>query len=67
MSTPGRVDTAKKLMEAMKSVVSMEREARGIDKIPAEKPTDGLAAFLAGRKGSTLPIACDVEPDEFIR
>ena len=66
ISTPGRVDTAKKLVETMKSVIAMEREAYSIDSIPIENPISGVAALLAGMKRSALPIVHEVERDEYI-
>lgn len=53
ISTPGRVDSAKKLVEAMKIAVTMEREAYGIEGAPLkiEGSASGpmtLAAFYAG-------------------
>ena len=64
ISMPGRVDTAKKLIETMKSVIGMEREAYGIDSTPAEVAQNGIAAFLAGMKRSALPVVYEVEPDD---
>ena len=66
ISTPGRVDTAKKLIETMKSVVSMEREAYGIDATPSETPANSIAAFLANMKRSALPVVIDVGRDEHL-
>ena len=66
ISTPGRVDTAKKLIETMKSVVSMEREAYGIDALPVANPTDSLTAFLLGMKRSALPVVQEVGRDEHL-
>jgi hypothetical protein len=64
ISTPGRVDTAKKLVETVKSVVAMEREAYGIDVGPAEVAGGSIAAFLAGMKRSALPVVVDVSEDD---
>ncbi len=64
ISTPGRVDTAKKLIETLKSVVSMEREAYGIDSVPVETPADSISVFLASMKRSALPVVHEVEPDD---
>lgn len=65
ISTPGRVDTTKKLVDAMKSLVTMEREAYGISCNNAtETPANSLAAFLAGMKRSTLPVVEIVERDD---
>jgi hypothetical protein len=66
ISMPGRVDTAKKLIETMKSVVSMEREAYGIDTAPSETPANSIAAFLASMKRSALPVVIEVERDEHL-
>jgi hypothetical protein len=60
ISAPGRVDTAKKLVETVKSVVAMEREAYGIDVSPPEVAVGSVAAFLAGMKRSALPVVVDV-------
>lgn len=64
ISMPGRVDTAKKLIETIKSVIGMEREAYGIDSTPAEVAQNGIAAFLAGMKRSALPVVYEVEADD---
>lgn len=53
ISTPSRVDSAKKLVEALKVSVTMERESYGIEGAPLkiEGSTSGpmtLAAFYAG-------------------
>lgn len=63
ISTPSRVDMTKKLVDILKSVVALEREAYGLNDEPvaAENP---LAAFLRGMKGSTLPVVNDVPRDE---
>lgn len=66
ISTPGRIDSAKKLVEAMKSVVAMEREAFGLDKEVIKPPEDSIAAFLAGMKRSALPIVHDVLLDDSV-
>jgi hypothetical protein len=65
ISTPGRVDTAKKLVETMKTVISLEREAYGINEIPPETAHNSVAAFLAGLKRSALPIVVDVSGDDY--
>ena len=64
ISTPGRVDTAKKLVETMKSVIAMEREAYNIGATPEESAVSGLAAFLNGMKRSALPVVHQVEADD---
>lgn len=64
ISTPGRVDTAKKLVETMKSVIAMEREAYNIGTTPEESAVSGLAAFLSGMKRSALPVVHQVEADD---
>lgn len=65
ISTPGRVDTAKKLIETMKSVVAMEREAYNINAIPAGgTPANSIASFLNGLKRSALPVVYEVEADD---
>jgi hypothetical protein len=65
ISLPGRVDTARKLMESMKSVIAMEREAYGIDSIPTtDTPVNSIAAFLASMKCSALPVVYEVEADD---
>lgn len=46
LSGPGRIDSAKKLVETLEKLVRMEREAHGID---ASKPAaGGIEEFLAG-------------------
>lgn len=64
ISMPGRVDTAKKLIETMKSVISMEREAYGIDTLPAAAPVDAIGQFIASMKRSALPVVYEVERDD---
>ena len=64
ISTPGRVDTAKKLVETMKSVIAMEREAYSIGTTPKEVVGNGVAAFLAGIKRSALPVVPQIEADD---
>jgi hypothetical protein len=64
VSTPGRIDSTKKLVETMRTVVTMEREAYGIDSSPAEVAQTGIAAFLAGLKRSALPVVVDISDDE---
>lgn len=64
ISTPGRVDTAKKLVETMKSVIAMEREAYNIGTTPEEAAGNGVAAFLTGLKRSALPVVSQVEADD---
>lgn len=65
ISTPGRVDTAKKLVETMKSVIAMEREAYSIDAIPADGgSTNALVTLLTEMKRSSLPIVYEVPRDD---
>lgn len=64
ISLPGRVDTAKKLVETMKSVIAMEREAYNIGTTPEEAVGNGVAAFLAGLKRSALPVVHQIEADD---
>jgi hypothetical protein len=64
ISTPGRFDTAKKLVETVKSVVAMKREAYGFDVGPAEVAGGSVAAFLASMKRSALPVVVDVSDVE---
>lgn len=65
ISTPGRVDTAKKLIETMKSVIAMEREAYNIVVAPAaDTPANSIASFLTGLKRSALPVVYEVEADD---
>jgi hypothetical protein len=64
VATPGRIDSTKKLVETMRTVVTMEREAYGIDSTPTEVAQSGIAAFLAGLKRSALPVVVDVSDDE---
>lgn len=62
--TPGRIDMAKKLVETMKSVIAMEREAYNIGVDISETPANSIAAFLAGMKRSALPVVYEVERDD---
>lgn len=65
ISTPGRVDTAKKLVETMKSVITMEREAYSIDSIPAgDGSANALVTLLMEMKRSSLPIVYEVPRDD---
>jgi hypothetical protein len=65
ISMPGRVDTAKKLIETMKSAISLEREAYNIVVTPtADTPANSIAAFLTGLKRSALPVVYEVEADD---
>lgn len=66
ISTPGRVDTAKKLVETMKSVIAMEREAYNIGTTPEEAAGTGVLAFLASMKRSALPAVHYIEADDDI-
>jgi hypothetical protein len=62
ISTPGRIDSLKKVSETMKNLITLEREAYGLatagnegDRPPASKPLEltdeRLAAIAAGRGG----------------
>ena len=64
ISTPGRVDTAKKLIETMKSVITMEREAYGIDAIAPDANTNPMVTLLTEMRRSYLPIAYEVPRDD---
>lgn len=64
ISTPGRVDTAKKLVEAMKTVISMEREAYSIGADANDTPANSIASFLSSLKRSALPVVYEVEADD---
>lgn len=52
ISTPSRIDSMKKLTEAFKNLVSMEREAWGIDRVIGEtgNPLLDLIAIVAERQ-----------------
>ena len=64
ISTPGRVDTAKKLIETMKSVIAMEREAYSIDAIAPDANTNPMVTLLTEMRRSYLPIAHEVPRDD---
>jgi hypothetical protein len=64
ISTPGRVDTAKKLIETMKSVITMEREAYGIDTLPPSGDANPMVTLLAEMRRSYLPIVHEVPRDD---
>jgi hypothetical protein len=64
-STSGRVDTAKKLVETMRSVVTMEREAYGIDSKQDDKTeSNPLVQLLRDMRRSSLPIVYEVPHDD---
>jgi hypothetical protein len=64
ISTPGRVDTAKKLIESIKSAVAMEREAYGIDAIAPDANANPMVTLLTEMRRSYLPIAYEVPRDD---
>ena len=66
ISTPGRVDTAKKLVETIRMTVVLEREAFGLDAKGSEddKPVNAIASLLMTMKRSALPVVYEVERDE---
>jgi hypothetical protein len=65
ISTPGRVDTAKKLIESMKTVIGMEREAYNIGTDTSTAIGNSLTEFLAGMKRSALPVVIDIAGDDY--
>jgi len=67
ISTPGRVDTTKKLAETMRLAIGLEREAWGMDlKGADEPPKTSMAAWLDQMQSrrSALPVIYDVPPDD---
>lgn len=60
ISTPSRIDSMKKLSETLKNLISLERQALGLD--DDRKPTDDpVAEFLKKCSGRALPLAGDDE------
>lgn len=66
MSMPGRISSAKQLVEILEKMVRLEREAWGIDKKEDTSPENAIAKFLGAMKRSTLPIVHEVGPDDSI-
>lgn len=65
ISTPGRIDSMKKLVETMKSVISMEREAYGINTVSdAQDNSNPMLVLLTEMKRSHLPIVYEVPRDD---
>lgn len=60
ISTPGRVETMKKLVETMRCCIAMEREAYGLDVAARSGDENPLATLLAGMRRSTLPVVYEV-------
>jgi len=60
MSTAGRIDSAKKLADALTKVVDLERTAYGMDANPEKGVENAVAAFLGGLKRSALPVVAQV-------
>jgi hypothetical protein len=65
ISTPGRIDSMKKLSDTMKTVVSMEREAYSMNAQPVD-PTQAnpMVILLTEMKRSHLPIVYEVPRDD---
>lgn len=63
ISTPGRVETMKKLVETMRCCIAMEREAYGLDAAAGSGAENPLVTLLAGMRRSTLPVVYEVPPE----
>jgi hypothetical protein len=66
VSTPGRIDAAKKLAETMRVAVALEREAYGLAAATVTDEVNPLAALLKGMKQSALPVVADVPADQLL-
>ena len=65
ISTPGRVETTKKLAETLKLAIGLEREAWGMDKdTEGEKPVNAITTLLLSMRVSALPVVHEVERDD---
>lgn len=62
ISTPGRVESARKLVEMLERVVKLERQAFNIDQ--QAPPENELTALLKQVAGTTLPIVHDLPEDD---
>lgn len=61
ISMPGRVETAKKLVEALRIVVELEREAYGMNsKQKEDVPLNPLTTLLQQMRRSVLPVVQEV-------
>ena len=63
LSLPGRVDSAKRLVETLEKLVRMEREAYGID-AAKEVPENPMATLLAGIGRSSVPVTAVAEDED---
>lgn len=61
---PGRVETLKKLAEALKIVYGLEREAWGLDKAIEAPPQTSLSAWLKSMQATALPVVKEVPLDD---
>ena len=68
LSLPNRVDTAKKLAEAMNTGTNLERKSWNMDEKGADpvKASDIFTSLLLGMRQSALPVVHEVERDENI-
>ena len=64
VSLPGRVDTLKKLAEAVKIVYGLEREAWGMDKVVEAPPQSSIGGLLQDMQLRALPVVKEVPRDE---
>ena len=58
LALPARVDCGKKLADTLKTLVTMEREAWGIDG-PEKSTAQGMAAILEALQSSERRLPCD--------
>lgn len=62
ISTPGRVDSARKLVEMLERVVKLERQAFNMD--AQQTPESPLDALIKAVSGTTLPIVQEIPGDD---
>lgn len=66
ISTPGRVDSAKKLVEMLEKLVKMERQAFNMDadRAPEDALTKLLHSISSGNTSNFRPVAIDPDHEE---
>lgn len=64
VSLPGRVDTLKKLAEAVKIVYGLEREAWGMDKAVEPQQQTTLQGWMQQMQRTALPVVKEAPRDE---
>jgi len=56
ISTPGRIDSVKKISETLKNLIALEREAFGLDSAKPQTPGDALDNLLSALDGRTASL-----------